>query len=122
MSTQTRADFDNILLRNAEKSGVRVFEESRALSIFFADNNAKGRPIAAKWSETSPRRDVSGTIAFDYPSRRPTGREGIMAQEIPKASEDQYESTEPLRSGVIGEVLACMVWARAGRTPPGLRR
>lgn len=80
--TQTRADFDNILLRNAEKSGVRVFEESRVLSIVFTDNNPKGRPIAAKWQNVA-QNDVCGTVAFDYLVDA-TGRAGIMAQKYLK--------------------------------------
>ncbi|KAF8888751.1 hypothetical protein BD779DRAFT_1611209 [Infundibulicybe gibba] len=78
----TRADFDEILLRNAEKSGVHVFEEMRALSINFVDNNPKGRPIAVKW-ENVVDRNLSGTIAFDYLVDA-TGREGIMAQKYLK--------------------------------------
>ncbi|KAF8888756.1 O-methyltransferase [Infundibulicybe gibba] len=78
----TRADFDEILLRGAEKCGVQVFEEVRATSINFAGNNPKGRPISAKW-ESIVDRNLSGTTAFDYLVDA-TGREGIMAQKYLK--------------------------------------
>ena len=61
---------------------MRVFEETRALSIVFAHNNPLGRPIAAKWKHTADS-SVSGTVAFDYLVDA-TGREGIMAQKYLK--------------------------------------
>jgi hypothetical protein len=75
---QTRDDFDDILLRHAEKVGVKVFEETRALSINFANNTPKGRPVAAKWQNQIDK-NVSATISFDYLIDA-TGKEGIMAR------------------------------------------
>jgi hypothetical protein len=80
--TQTRADFDEILLRHAEKVGVKVFEETRAFSIKFVNDNPKGRPLAVKWQNVIDR-NVSGTISFEYLVDA-TGREGIMAQKYLK--------------------------------------
>ncbi|KIM79851.1 hypothetical protein PILCRDRAFT_547145 [Piloderma croceum F 1598] len=78
----TRADFDEILLRHAEKVGVKVFEETRAFSIKFVNDNPKGRPLAVKWQNIIDR-NVSGTVSFEYLVDA-TGRDGIMAQKYLK--------------------------------------
>jgi hypothetical protein len=62
--TKTRVDSDEILLRHAEKVGVKVFKENRAISINFEDNNPKGRPVTATW-QNAVDRSVSGTVSFE---------------------------------------------------------
>lgn len=54
-----RADFDNILLRNAERSGARVFEEVRITEL---EQNGHGFK-AASWERADGAR---GRIEFDY--------------------------------------------------------
>jgi hypothetical protein len=61
---------------------VRVFEETRALSINFANNNIKGPSISTKWENTIDR-SVFESISFDY-LVNPTGRDGIIAQKYLK--------------------------------------
>ena len=61
---------------------MNVFEETRAISINFADNNPKGHPIAANW-QNAVDQSATGIVSFDYLIDA-TGREGIMAQKYLK--------------------------------------
>jgi flavin-dependent dehydrogenase len=110
-ATKTRADFDEILLRHAEKVGVKVFEETRVLSIDFANNDVRGRPIAAKWRNELDK-SVSATISFEY-FIDATGRESIMAQKYLK----HRKANASLRN------VACWgYWKDAGRYGMGTSR
>lgn len=59
-----------------------MFEETRGLSITFANNNPKGRPTSVKW-ENVVDNEVTGTLSFDYLIDA-TGREGLIAQKYLK--------------------------------------
>jgi len=64
---------------------VKVFEETRALSVKFVDNNYKGRPVTVKWETLltdASREPFHLTIWVDA-----TGRDGIMAQKVSQAPE-----------------------------------
>lgn len=55
-----RSQFDELLLRHAEKSGVKVFEETRILQL---ERNDEGGFSAATWERAD---GTSGRIEFDY--------------------------------------------------------
>ena len=61
---------------------MKVFEETRALSVKFANNDIKGRPVAVTW-EHSLDREICGTVSFEYLVDA-TGRDGFMAQKYIK--------------------------------------
>lgn len=66
-----RADFDELLLRNAAEQGARVREGRRVTAIEFVD----GRACAAQWEE--PASGASGRYEFDYLVDS-SGRGGLM--------------------------------------------
>ncbi|AKT40594.1 NAD(P)/FAD-dependent oxidoreductase [Chondromyces crocatus] len=67
-----REEFDEILLRNAQKNGVKVFEGIDISRLEFDGE----RPVAAKWSKSST--GESGTIQFEF-LLDASGRAGLMA-------------------------------------------
>ncbi|KZT12692.1 FAD/NAD(P)-binding domain-containing protein [Laetiporus sulphureus 93-53] len=69
-----RSEMDEMLLRHAEKQGVKVFEETRAESIDFEGEPDSSRPTAAHWTN---KRGESGKITFDWLVDA-SGRAGIM--------------------------------------------
>lgn len=69
-----REEFDEILLRNAQKHGVQVFEGVAVKRIKFDGE----RPIAAEWG--TAENDIGGTIEFDYLIDA-SGRAGVMANQ-----------------------------------------
>ncbi|KIJ54121.1 hypothetical protein M422DRAFT_73736 [Sphaerobolus stellatus SS14] len=72
-----RAEADEIMIRHAEKRGVKVFEQTRVESISFENDGdpATARPIAAAWKNKSGE---TGTIKFDWLIDA-SGRQGIMS-------------------------------------------
>lgn len=74
---QVRSEFDDILLRHAEDSGAKVFEETKVTEIKFAEGKEL-RPISAVYV----RRDgQTGEIGFDYLVDA-SGRNGIMSTKV----------------------------------------
>jgi flavin-dependent dehydrogenase len=68
-----RAEFDDLLLRNAARAGARLREGRRVTEILFDGN---GRPCAAEWEE--PETGTRGRHQFDYLVDA-SGRAGILA-------------------------------------------
>jgi flavin-dependent dehydrogenase len=68
-----RAEFDELLLRQAERLGARVREGRRVTEIVFSDN---GVPVAAEWAE--PDTGLAGRHEFDYLIDA-SGRAGLIA-------------------------------------------
>jgi flavin-dependent dehydrogenase len=68
-----RADFDELLLRNAAGRGVRVAEGRRVTGV---DVDGDGRPVAAIWQE--PATGASGRHEFDHLVDA-SGRAGVIA-------------------------------------------
>lgn len=87
-NTQIRSEMDDLLLRNARKHGVQVFEETRVTDIDFEGDPESSRPVAAHWSNKA---GASGSIKFDWLIDA-SGRAGIM-------------STKYLRNRVMRESL-----------------
>ncbi|MFN0304294.1 MAG: NAD(P)/FAD-dependent oxidoreductase [Burkholderiales bacterium] len=62
-----RSDFDNILLRNAQRNGVAVFEETRALQVDFAQDGVRVRSEGLAGDQAWDARfliDASGRDTF----------------------------------------------------------
>ncbi|KAJ7661574.1 hypothetical protein DFH06DRAFT_1192690 [Mycena polygramma] len=70
-----RSELDDLLLKHAEKQGVRVFQETRVDSIEFEGEPSSSRPIAANWVN---KEGLSGKIEFDWLVDA-TGRAGLMS-------------------------------------------
>ncbi|PFH50120.1 hypothetical protein AMATHDRAFT_61783 [Amanita thiersii Skay4041] len=70
-----RSEADEMLLRNASRQGVKVFEETRVTSIDFEGDPATSRPIAADWTN---KKGESGKIKFEWLVDA-SGRAGIMS-------------------------------------------
>lgn len=83
-----RSEMDDLLLRNARKHGVQVFEETRVTDIDFEGDPESSRPVAAHWSNKA---GASGSITFDWLIDA-SGRAGVM-------------STKYLRNRVMRESL-----------------
>lgn len=76
---QVRSEFDELLLRHAEESGAKVFEETKVTEIKFADNEgADLRPIGAVYTK---RGGQTGEISFDYLVDA-SGKNGIMSTKV----------------------------------------
>jgi len=73
-----REDFDNILLKNSQKKGAKVFQGMMVDEITFEGN----RPVSASWTSSDDR--VSGKIDFDYLVDA-SGRARIMANKYLKS-------------------------------------
>ncbi|KAJ7730734.1 hypothetical protein B0H16DRAFT_1469424 [Mycena metata] len=58
----TRADFDEILLRNASENGVRVYEGISVKTIEFSLDNPK-QPVSATWKSD---RGIVGVVKFKW--------------------------------------------------------
>ncbi|KZP00964.1 putative halogenase [Calocera viscosa TUFC12733] len=71
-----RAEIDELILRNAEKCGVKVFEQVTVAGLEFEQNDPTKRPIAAQWKR--PSSNEEGVVAFDYLVDA-SGRNGIMS-------------------------------------------
>ena len=100
----------------AEKVDVRVFEETRALSINFANNNINGRSISTKWENTIDR-SVSETISFHY-LLDPTSRDRIIAQKYLK----HWKINVSLRYVACWGDCKGMYWKGTGMYAPGTSR
>ena len=72
IGTQTRSEFDKILLDHAESTGTHVFQSTRVSSLTFSGK----RPISALWIHGPSSQ--SGTITFDYLVDA-SGRAGLMS-------------------------------------------
>ncbi|KAJ7090631.1 putative halogenase [Mycena epipterygia] len=104
----TRADFDEILLRNAAENGVRVCEGVTVNSIKFSGENDK-QPISAEWtSDTGSKGQVNFKWLVDA-----SGRNGIM-------------STKYLKNRKFNTALRSVAfwgyWTGAGMYAPGTSR
>ncbi|KAF8168995.1 hypothetical protein K438DRAFT_1615682, partial [Mycena galopus ATCC 62051] len=100
-----RSEFDDILLRHAEESGAKVYEEHKVTELAFAEGS-NHRPISAKFTTSSGE---VGSITFDYLVDA-SGRAGIM-------------STKYLKNRYMNESLkniACWAyWEGANMYAPG---
>ncbi|KAJ7101319.1 putative halogenase [Mycena belliarum] len=104
----TRADFDEILLRNAAESGARVCEGISVTSIQFSPENDK-QPVSAGWkSDTGSTGEIKFKWLIDA-----SGRNGIM-------------STKYLKNRKFNTSLRSMAswgyWTGANMYAPGTRR
>jgi len=73
-----RSEFDHILLKHASSVGVKVYENTKVISLDFDDNN---KPISAAYvcrSSSGAGNVVDGTITFKYLVDA-TGRAGLMS-------------------------------------------
>ncbi|KAJ7488299.1 putative halogenase [Mycena latifolia] len=104
----TRADFDEILLRNASENGVRVCEGVSVSAINFSTENDK-QPVSAEWkSDTGSTGEVKFKWLVDA-----SGRNGIMSTKYLK----NRKFNTSLRS------VACWgYWTGAGMYAPGTSR
>ncbi|KAF9450835.1 FAD/NAD(P)-binding domain-containing protein [Macrolepiota fuliginosa MF-IS2] len=106
-----RAEFDDLLLRHASSCGAKVFENTKVLSIEFADTDSnQTRPIAATYKLDN--RDAKGHVAFDYLIDA-SGRNGLM-------------STKYLKNRCMNENMKNIAiwgyWENCGRYKPGSER
>ncbi|KAJ7572216.1 putative halogenase [Mycena floridula] len=69
-----RSEFDDMLLKYSESSGVSVFQEVKVTEIHFSSTDAT-RPVAASWTGVG---GSEGKISFDYLVDA-SGRNGIMS-------------------------------------------
>lgn len=76
---QIRSEFDNLLLRHAEESGAKVFEETKVTEIKFAETKGPEiRPVSAVYV----RKDGEiGQISFEFLVDA-SGRNGIMSTKV----------------------------------------
>ncbi|KAJ7487007.1 putative halogenase [Mycena latifolia] len=104
----TRADFDEILLRNASDNDVRVYEGVSVDTIRFSSEN-NNQPVSAKWK--SDKGNV-GEVKFKYLVDA-SGRNGIM-------------STKYLKNRKFNHALRSVAfwgyWENAGMYAPGTAR
>ncbi|KAJ7452594.1 hypothetical protein FB451DRAFT_1523706, partial [Mycena latifolia] len=70
----TRAEFDEILLRNASENSVRVFEGASVTAINFSPENDK-QPVSAQWKSGT---GATGEVQFKWLVYA-SGRNGIMS-------------------------------------------
>ncbi|KAJ7572122.1 hypothetical protein C8J56DRAFT_1080892 [Mycena floridula] len=70
-----RSELDDMMLRHAEKQGVRVYEETRADSIEFGGTPGSSRPVAANWTN---KMGETGRISFEWLVDA-SGRSGLMS-------------------------------------------
>jgi flavin-dependent dehydrogenase len=75
---QSRAEFDDLLLKHAEECGVEVFEETTVTGVKFQDDDIKKRPISLDYEDKSGNEAATGTITFDYLVDA-SGRNGVMS-------------------------------------------
>ncbi|KAF9445368.1 FAD/NAD(P)-binding domain-containing protein [Macrolepiota fuliginosa MF-IS2] len=105
-----RSEFDEMLLRHAEESGAKVFEETKVAELRFVDPKAAElRPTSAVWTRANGE---TGEIKFEYLVDA-SGRNGIM-------------STKYLKNRKMNQTLhnlACWgYWTEAGVYKPGTER
>ncbi|KAJ7075071.1 putative halogenase [Mycena belliarum] len=104
----TRADFDEILLRNAGENGVAVHEGVSVGSIGFSSENDK-QPVSATWKSDA---GTAGEIKFNWLVDA-SGRNGIM-------------STKYLKNRKFNKALRSVAfwgyWTGAGMYAPGTSR
>ncbi|KAF7342886.1 hypothetical protein MSAN_02005000 [Mycena sanguinolenta] len=104
----TRADFDEILLRNASENGVKVYEGVSVNALKFSPTNDK-QPVAAEWKSDDGK---TGTINFNWLVDA-SGRTGIM-------------STKYLKNRKFNKALRSVAywgyWTGANMYAPGTSR
>ncbi|KAF7353475.1 Radh flavin-dependent halogenase [Mycena sanguinolenta] len=104
----TRADFDEILLRNASENNVKVFEGVSVNALKFSPTNDK-QPVAAEWKSDDGK---TGTINFNWLVDA-SGRTGIM-------------STKYLKNRKFNKALRSVAywgyWTGANMYAPGTSR
>ncbi|KZT50406.1 FAD/NAD(P)-binding domain-containing protein [Calocera cornea HHB12733] len=105
-----RAEFDEILLRNAEKCGAKVFEQVGVSSLDFQDADTAKRPLAAHWKHTPS--GSSGQITFDYLIDA-SGRTGLMST--------KYLKNRRFNAS-LNNVACWGYWKGTGRYMPGTER
>ncbi len=91
---QIRSEFDNLLLRHAEESGAKVFEETKVTEIKFADTEGTElRPIGAVYVRQDGQ---TGEIGFDYLVDA-SARNGMMSTKVGKISRrvEEWHNTRP---------------------------
>ncbi|KAJ7149191.1 putative halogenase [Mycena crocata] len=104
----TRAEFDEILLRNASENRVRVWEGVSVNSIKFSAENDK-QPVAVEWKSDT---GTTGQLNFKWLVDA-SGRNGIM-------------STKYLKNRKFNQALRSVAfwgyWTGAGKYAPGTSR
>ncbi|KAF7342923.1 hypothetical protein MSAN_02008800 [Mycena sanguinolenta] len=104
----TRADFDELLLRNASENNVKVFEGVSVNALKFSPTNDK-QPVAAEWKSDDGK---TGTINFNWLVDA-SGRTGIM-------------STKYLKNRKFNKALRSVAywgyWTGANMYAPGTSR
>ncbi|KAJ7769654.1 putative halogenase [Mycena maculata] len=104
----TRADFDEILLRNASENGVHVCEGVTVNTIGFATENDK-KPVSAQWKSDT---GSTGEIKFNWLVDA-SGRNGLM-------------STKYLKNRKFNKALRSVAfwgyWENCGMYAPGTSR
>ena len=66
---------DELMLRHAQKQGVKVFEETKIDTIQFEGDPKTSRPVSAQWIKKD---GTSGTTSFDWLVDA-SGRAGVMS-------------------------------------------
>ncbi|KAJ7458522.1 putative halogenase [Mycena latifolia] len=104
----TRAEFDEILLRNASENGVRVYEGVSVETIVFSPEN-NGQPVSVKWKADT---GSTGKLKFKWLVDA-SGRNGIMSTKYLK----NRKFNQALRSAAFWGY-----WKNAGMYAPGTTR
>jgi len=106
-----RAEFDEILLRNAEKCGAKVFEQVTVAGVEFEDGDMVKRPVAAQWKYAGPE-EGEGRITFDYLVDA-SGRNGVMST--------KYLKNRKFNAS-LNNVASWGYWTGTSRYMPGTDR
>ncbi|KAJ7730742.1 putative halogenase [Mycena metata] len=104
----TRANFDEILLRNASENGVRVHEGISVKTIEFSLDNPK-QPVSATWKSDT---GIAGVVKFKWLVDA-SGRNGIMSTKYLKNRKFNH---------ALRNVAMWGYWSGAGMYAPGTRR
>ncbi|KZP00962.1 FAD/NAD-binding domain-containing protein [Calocera viscosa TUFC12733] len=105
-----RAEFDELLLRNAEKCGAKVIEQVTVANIEFEGDDPTQRPIAAQWKRASDGEE--GRITFDYLVDA-SGRNGLMST--------KYLKNRKFNAS-LNNVACWGYWKGTSRYMPGTER
>ncbi|KAF9451401.1 FAD/NAD(P)-binding domain-containing protein [Macrolepiota fuliginosa MF-IS2] len=109
-SFNVRSEFDNLLLRHAESSGAKVFEETKVTEIKFAESTGTElRPISALYTCNNGE---AGEISFDYLVDA-SGRNGVMSTKYLKNRK---------MNGSLHNLACWAYWTGAGMYMPGTER
>lgn len=102
---QVRAEFDDVMLKHAAKSGAIVIEETKVTELQFVGE----RPVSATWVS---RGGIEGQIAFDYLVDA-SGRNGVVST--------KYLHNRRFNKN-LNNVACWGYWEGAGSYRPGTTR